>query len=189
MKVEASVAFRVGMPQYAKPRGYRAKQSRSVAFKYMRSGVFVPDDFDPPTRLVTTAFVLEALGPQHNERDYAAWTSSIEHILATPGIFQPGAEHPWPHPMALEENLRDVIRHAEDFAARRGFTYTVLDPAGKDVIGCVYIYPSKDDVHDARVKSWVTATRADLDPVLWRAVSDWIAAAWPFRNPDYAARA
>ena len=105
----------------------------------MRRALFVPDDFDPPTRLVTTAFVLEALGPQHNERDYAAWTSSIEHILATPGIFQPGAEHPWPYPMAPEENLRDLVRHAEDFAARRGFTYTVLDPAGKDVIGCVHL--------------------------------------------------
>ena len=152
------------------------------------SASFVPDDFVPPARLVAPAFVLEPLGPQHNERDYVAWTSSIEHILATPGFVQPGAEHAWPHPMALDENLRDLVRHAEDFAARRGFTYTVLDPARNSVIGCLYIYPSKDDVHDARVRSWVTAARADLDYVLWRAVSDWLAAAWPFRNPDYAGR-
>ena len=39
-----------------------------------------------------------------------------------------------------------------------------------------------------RVKSWVTAARAELDPKVWRAVSDWLAAAWPFRNPQYAAR-
>jgi len=164
-------------------------QSKAVAFSSTRRALLVPDDFDPPTRLVTPTFVLEPLGPQHNERDYAAWTSSMEHILATPGIVQPGAEHPWPHPMAPEESLRDLVRHAEDFAARRGFTYTVLDPASNDVIGCLYIYPSKDDAHDARVKSWVTATRADLDHVLWRAVSDWLAAAWPFRNPDYVGRA
>jgi hypothetical protein len=149
---------------------------------------FVPEDFDPPAGLVTPTFVLEPLGPQHNERDYAAWTSSMDHILATPGIAEPGDENPWPHPMALEGNLSDLVRHAEDFAARRGFTYTVLDPHGNDVIGCVYIYPSKDDVHDVRVKSWVTSTRAKLDPVLWRAVSDWLAIAWPFRNPEYAAR-
>jgi len=154
----------------------------------MNSASFVPDDFVPPTRLVAPAFVLEPLGPQHNEGDYAAWTSSMDHILATPGFVQLGAEHPWPHPMALEENLRDLVRHAEDFAARRGFTYTVLDPGGNDVIGCLYIYPSKDDVHDARVRSWVTATRVDLDHVLWRAVSDWLVAAWPFRNPEYAGR-
>ena len=88
---------------------------------------FVPDDFEVPARLVTPDFVLEPLGPQHNERDYAAWTSSMEHILATPGLVEAGDEHPWPHPMTLGENLDDLVGHAEDFAARRGFTYTVLD--------------------------------------------------------------
>jgi hypothetical protein len=154
----------------------------------MRGPLFVPDDFEPPAGLVTPDFVLEPLGPQHNERDYAAWTSSIEHILATPGIVQPGEKHSWPHPMAPEENLSALVHHAEDFAVRRGFTYTVLDPVGNDVIGCLYIYPSKDDEHDARVKSWVKASHADLDLVLWRAVADWLAVAWPFRNPQYAAR-
>src|SRR5437870_402916 len=56
----------------------------------MRRALLVADDFDPPTRLVTPAFVLEPLGPQHNERDYAAWTSSMEHILATPASSSPG---------------------------------------------------------------------------------------------------
>jgi len=149
---------------------------------------FVPDEFDPPAGLATPDFVLEPLGPQHNQRDYAAWTSSMEHILATPGIVEPGDEDPWPHPMTLEENLGDLTRHAEDFAARSGFTYTVLDPADEDVIGCLYIYPSKDAEHDARVTSWVTADRADLDPLLRRAVSDWLAADWPFTNRDYAPR-
>ena len=41
---------------------------------------FVPADFEPPVRLATDRFVLEPLGPQHNERDYEAWTSSMEHI-------------------------------------------------------------------------------------------------------------
>ncbi len=154
----------------------------------MPGASFVPDDFDPAPGLVTPDFVLEPLGPQHNERDYAAWTSSMEHILASPGIVEPGDEHPWPHPMTLEENLGDLVGHAEDFAARRGFTYTVLDPNGNDVIGCLYIYPSRDDEHDVRVKSWVTAVRAELDQVVRRAVSDWLAAAWPFRNPEYAGR-
>ena len=149
---------------------------------------FVPEDFDPPAGLATSDFALEPLGPEHNERDYEAWTSSMEHILATPGMVEPGDEHPWPHPMTLEENLADLVRHAGDFAARRGFTYTVLDPDGGDVIGCVYIYPSKDDERDARVESWVMAARAELDSVVWRAVSDWLTAAWPFRNPEYAPR-
>ena len=55
----------------------------------VRRASFVPHDFDPPAGLVTPDFVLEPLGPQHNERDYAAWTSSMEHILATPGAPDP----------------------------------------------------------------------------------------------------
>jgi hypothetical protein len=44
---------------------------------------FVPRDFDVPRRLETRQFVLEPLGPEHNEQDYDAWTSSMDHIAAT----------------------------------------------------------------------------------------------------------
>jgi hypothetical protein len=37
--------------------------------------------------------VLEPLGPEHNEQDYDAWTSSMEHIAETPGFpTAPGRE-------------------------------------------------------------------------------------------------
>jgi hypothetical protein len=51
----------------------------------MESPSFVPPDFVVPSSLETPLFRLEPLGPQHNEADYAAWTSSIEHIRRTPG--------------------------------------------------------------------------------------------------------
>jgi hypothetical protein len=155
---------------------------------------FVPEDFAPPRGLETPDVVLEPLGPEHNERDYAAWTSSMEHIRSTPGFRDEDEDAPapaedrWPRSMTLEENLGDLVRHATDFAARRGFTYTVLDPSSHDVIGCLYIYPSRDGVHDAAVESWVRASRAQLDAVLWRTVSTWLATAWPFTNPRYAPR-
>jgi hypothetical protein len=146
---------------------------------------FVPNDFDVPRRLETPEFVLEPLGPQHNERDYDAWTSSKEHIHATPGW----EKSTWPREMTLDENRGDLERHANDFRNRAGFTYTVLDPAGGDVIGCVYIYPLRDGEEDARALSWVRASHAELDVPLWRAVSDWLAADWPFDRVDYAPRA
>src|SRR3954451_10095010 len=40
---------------------------------------FVPRDFDVPGRLESPQFVLEPLGAEHNEQDYEAWTSSMEH--------------------------------------------------------------------------------------------------------------
>lgn len=51
----------------------------------MTANGFVPEDFDPPTSLLTTKFRLEPLGPQHSAADHTAWMSSIEHIHATPG--------------------------------------------------------------------------------------------------------
>jgi len=146
---------------------------------------FVPPDFDVPLGLLTPEFELEPLGPEHNERDYDAWTSSMEHIRATPGY----PDGRWPREMTPDENLADLERHAEDFRSRKGFTYTVLDPASRDVIGCVYIYPVRDGDDDAQVLSWVRASRAELDIALWQAVSEWLAADWPFRSVDYPARA
>ena len=144
---------------------------------------FVPDNFDVPRRLDHPQFRLRPLDVEHNARDYAAWTSSLEHIKATPGFIGEG----WPRPMSIEENRGDLAKHAADFAARRGFTYTVLDGAG-DVIGCVYIYPSKEPAHDAKVSSWVRHSHAPLDRLLHLTVSAWLADVWPFERVDYAAR-
>jgi hypothetical protein len=143
--------------------------------------VFVPADFEPPSGLEEESFRLEPLGPMHNERDYAAWSSSMEHILASPGY---GPDSTWPRPMSLDENLADLERHARDFADRAGFTYTVLDP-GDDVVGCVYVYPARDGAHDVRVQAWVRESRAELDAPLRQAVADWLERDWPFERPLY----
>jgi len=125
------------------------------------------------------------LGPEHNEADREAWTSSIAHIRATPG-FETGS---WPERvMTLDENRADLVQHARDFSERTGFTYTVLDDAGA-IVGCLYIYPSRDQAHDAKVRSWVRAMDADRDIALYDAVRDWLADVWPFRNPAHAPRA
>jgi hypothetical protein len=158
---------------------------------------FVPDDFVVPRELVAAGFRLEPLGPQHNEGDYRAWMSSIEHIRSTPGF----GSRSWPEPMTLAENLGDLERHAEDFTARSGFTYTVLAQDGGEIVGCVYIYPAADGrqgdaaevgegdaAGGAEVRSWVRADRADLDVPLYEAVSGWLREGWPFATIAYAPR-
>ena len=165
---------------FARPKN---ADSRRAGFAYDRRVPveFVPHDFEVPTLFEGPGFRLEPLGPEHNERDHQAWMSSIAHIRATPGFQDRG----WPEPMSLEKNRQDLVDHADDFAARTGFTYSVLD--GDAVIGCVYIYPDSGEC-DASVRSWVTASRSELDPVLWRAMSDWLETSWPFENVRYAAR-
>lgn len=171
------------------------------------SASFVPDDFVVPLELVTPEFRLEPLGSQHNTADLAAWTGSIEHIRATPG-FQ-GRSWPPVDGMTSEQNLGDLREHAEDFARRSGFTYSVIKTGSGEVIGCVYIYPAHADgsapdsspADDsgtggfdgpdrsvADVRSWVRADRAALDAPLYAAVDAWLATCWPFGKVNYAPR-
>lgn len=142
---------------------------------------FVPESFEPPTSFQGPGFRLEPLGPQHNERDYEAWSSSLEHIRSTPGDWGR-----WPHPMTLEENLGDLEMHAREFREREAFAYSILD--GDEVIGCLYIDPDGRGGSDAVVRSWVTESRSDMDVVVWRAVTEWLTHDWPFRDFRYADR-
>jgi hypothetical protein len=158
----------------------------------MNDQLFVPEGFAVPGGLTAAEFRLAPLGPQHNEADYAAWMGSIDHIRATPGF----PDGNWPHQMSLDDNLRDLERHAQDFAGRRGFTYTVLSTGSGDVIGCVYIYPASgyepggaEGRRHASVQSWVRADCAVLDPVLHDAVLAWVERDWPFDSIEYAPRA
>ena len=148
---------------------------------------FVPDGFAVPAGLSTPVCRLVPLGPEHNVADHGAWSASIEHIQSTPGFA--GRDWPPAEGMTLEDNLADLERHARDFGERTGFTYTVLALGTDDVLGCVYIYPARDEGHDADVRSWVRASVPELDRELHAAVSRWLADAWPFAAVSYAGRA
>jgi RimJ/RimL family protein N-acetyltransferase len=145
----------------------------------------VPDGFVLPPPLTTAEFRLEPLGPQHNGPDHAAWTTSIDHIRATPGF----AGRDWPsEPMSSAENEADLRRHAADFAQRTGFAYAVLAAPSGEYVGCIYFYPPRSAEFDVDVRSWVRHDRAHLDEPLHDAVSRWLSECWPWRAPDYAER-
>jgi hypothetical protein len=183
---------REGRTDYCLPTSAGLVTHAPVAFSCeygsaMAPEAFVPLGFAPPTSFVTDRFRLEPLVPRHNDADHTAWTSSIEHIRATPGY--PAGDWPPSDGMSLEANLSDLRRHAADFAAGKGFTFTVLDPADSEVvIGCVYLYPSTSATHDVSVQSWVRADRADLDIPLADAVAEWIASEWPWGRLDRCGR-
>jgi hypothetical protein len=87
--------------------------------------------------------------------------------------------------MSLAENLSDLERHAADFAEGRGFTYTVLD-SNEDVVGCLYIYPARDGIHDASVQSWLRESEAGQEKAFRLAVAQWLVGdSWPFERPLY----
>jgi hypothetical protein len=148
-----------------------------------RTTPLVPDHFVVPTELRSTSFRLEPLGPDHNARDHEAWMSSIAHLQTTPGFEGRG----WPpdEGFSAEQNLDDLVVHADEFEGRVAFAYSVLDPDSDKVIGCVYIDPGDRD-GNASIRSWVRADVAELDVTLRRAVRGWLAASWPFNDIEYA---
>ena len=48
--------------------------------------------------------------------------------------------------------------------------------------------PGRPWLDDVDVRSWVRADRAELDKPLHDVIRGWLAEAWPFQQPDYAAR-
>ena len=75
---------------------------------------FVPEAFEVPSGLTAPSFRLAPLGPEHNERDHAAWTQSIAHIRATPGFRGKKADAP-----ALQEERNERFAEPNDFNSLR----------------------------------------------------------------------
>lgn len=146
---------------------------------------FVPADFVPPPPVTTDRFRLALLGPEYNESDYAAWTSSMDFIRSLPGW----GTSSWPEPMTIEENLRDCRSHLARASSGSDFAYTVLLPDRDEVIGCVYFKPTRPPRPDAvDVRSWVTAEHSDLDKPLYEVVNQWVTEHWPWSVLEYAPR-
>jgi glycerate dehydrogenase len=178
---ENVAAFLAGVPRNVLPVPANITD-RMSSMSVATDSAFVPPEFQVPTGLTRDGLKLVPLGPEHNELDYRAWTSSIDHIRQTPGF----TDYPWPYPMSLDDNLSDLRQHAEDFRQRVGFTYTAV--ADDELVGCVYIYPSKNRPGWAAVRSWVRHDHADLDKVLYAMVCDWLDAEWPFEGIEYSPR-
>jgi len=138
----------------------------------------VPDGFEVPTVLEHERFRLRMLTVDDVVDDFDAICNRVDHE----GTPQP------PFVPTVAQNLVDLGWHQKEFALRRSFAYTVVEPDESRVLGCVYLNPSETD--DVRVKLWVRSDAyADgLDAVLEAAVRDWVATSWPFERVSFAER-
>jgi hypothetical protein len=152
---------------------------------------FYPVDAPVPERLRTDVFLLRPLCAVDNPLDYEA-------VMATQESLRQSGTGGWPRPdFTPEENLVDLQGHEDDFHARRGFTYTILDPSETRCLGCFYIYPldevlrrvGADDETVARVEDfqavgwfWLRpdAVAEDLDRTLLTVLIPWLHNDFPF---------
>jgi len=147
---------------------------------------FVPPSFAVPEQLETTEFRLRMLTVNDVVKDYDAVMTSVLHLKT---IFGPATE--WPDGLTFEQDLIDLGWHQKEFQTRRSFAYTVVDPSDTQVLGCVYVYPSRKPAYDAVVYLWArqSALASGLEARLYAAVRDWLATAWPFENVAFPGRA
>lgn len=143
----------------------------------------VPPDFEVPLGMGTSEFVLEPLGPEHR--------AGLSRLDVVDGAHRGDAGFPVGHLAARDDAGRKPRRPGATLGRLPqpcGFTYTVLDPADRDVIGCVDVYPVRNTDHEAHVLSWTRQSHAHLDTPLRRAVGEWLASDSPFANVRYGPR-
>ena len=145
----------------------------------------VPEGFDVPETLQTERLRLRPLTINDAVKDYAAVMSSEERLRT---VFDPGGE--WPSGLTLEQNIIELGWHQTEFQLRTSFAYTVVSLDESEVLGCVYIYPTRKPGYDAEITLWVRQSRVEegLDEHLFNTVESWIADSWPLQNPAYPGR-
>lgn len=150
-----------------------------------KSIFFVPLDFTAPSDFTTEDFYIRPISGEDAELDYPAVMSSIEHIKQIMG------SRNWPtEQLSLEEDRNDLTRHEGEMIRGEKFVYTVLNREQTEVLGCIYIFPSRWDDHDAEVSMWTTeeAYNNGLDVILFSSVKEWIRTEWPFEKVVYPGR-
>jgi hypothetical protein len=147
---------------------------------------FVPPDFDVPEGLETDRFILRMLTVNDVVKDYDAVMTSVDHLR---GVFGPQSN--WPSPeLTLEQDLIDLGWHQKEFQRSSSFAYTMMNPSESECLGCVYVVPTSKHGYDAAVFLWVRKSAFDkgLDPILFRAVKEWLRSKWPFEIVAYPGR-
>ncbi len=147
---------------------------------------FVPPDFSVPEILETTNFRLRMLKATDVEKDYEAVMTSVDHLQ---GVF--GKNSKWPsYDLTFEQDRRDLEWHQNEFLKRSSFTYTVMNPDESVCLGCVYIFPSRNQRYEADIYMWVRKSEFEkgLYPILYKTVKNWIRDKWPFRRVRYPKR-
>ena len=158
--------------------------------------MFYPADAQVPEALRTDEFLVRPLRATDVTLDYDAVINSRAELLL-------GSGGTWPREgFTLEENLADLERHEREHRERVAFTYTVMNPAETECLGCIYIGPltrilGKDAGNGeylsdkaAYVNFWVRQSRlADhLDRRLLQALIPWFQNEWAFLHVIFFAQ-
>jgi hypothetical protein len=100
------------------------------------------------------------------------------------------ADRAGPINITLAQDYGELKRHEWEFQRHTAFAYSILSPDRQTELACVYINPSAKQGYEATVRLWVTrqGAAAGLEPILEKAVREWVKNKWPFTSVAYPGR-
>ena len=164
---------------------------------------FIDPSTPVPVGLRTEWFVLRPIRADDAEADHAAVMETRHHLRLWEQSFWPADD------FTVQANRAELTDLEQRHAARRAFTYTVLDPGTGACLGCVYVFPTTatfllrstvtpvadDDwaAVDAVVYFWVRSSRmtemsanaTGLDDRLLAALRSWFTDEWRLGHAVY----
>lgn len=152
----------------------------SVSISAQSARPFVSAEFEVPAILETERFRLRMLTVNDLVKDYEAVMTSADHLH---DIWGPG----WPDDLTMEQDLIDLGWHQKEFQRRRSFAYTVVSLDESQVLGCIYINPSRKSGFDAVVYLWARQSElaSGLEKELEMTVRKWMLEKWPFEKAAF----
>lgn len=150
----------------------------------MKIQIILKDKFIAPELINRESYYLEALDVKHNKLDYEAWTSSLTTLK---GIF--GPRNNWPGDVnSLDDNLKDLVNHFEEFKNREAYTYSILNNSGDMCLGCLYIRPTQIQEYSARVDFWFRDDSKEFDAEFYEWLKNWLIKYWSLTNCIFPGR-
>ena len=81
----------------------------------------------------------------------------------------------------IEEDRADLAWHKREFDAKSSFAYHLLDHDASECLGCLYLYPTAAQEHDAEAYLWVHTRLAQVQATfIENEVIEWVRQCWPF---------
>lgn len=161
------------MPFYTRPLFF------ALLLAFGCTSSFVPQSFDAPKQHQLPDFTFTKLTASHAAMDYEAVMESRRKLRALFG-------GDWPaDTFSLAQNKIDIALHEALFDERTSFTYSIVNPAGDRVLGCMYINPTESSAYDAQVHLWVRTSELVQEDSIKQASKSWLDAQWPFQRVQY----
>ena len=157
---------------------------------------FREQGIEPADGFTADGFVVRPLLPSDAALDYDAVMSSREFL------FHWEQDPPYPsEDFSVEDNLKDLEKMYSAHCDGSRYTYTVMNAAETQVLGCIYFLPNDDRMYgtaavtshdgtdlstvDATISFWVRPStwEAGLERLVLGAVLGWLHHDWTLERP------